>query len=336
MTSAVKSRPTHYETLGLKPEATDEEIRRAFAREMSAIRPRAFGGIADVSIAYEVLRDPVRRRAYDESIGLTKERPKPPKTEWRTSPYLLRASAHPAPPAAAAAAPAPEPAPKPRPDPVAKAVPPPKPAVQPRHDYPPIPQLKPVAVRGGEETPIEWKRPAAAIGGVVAVVALVAAWAGSLAGNAAEPQQATRSVKLALAPAEPFPIDAASTAVTTQASARQQRSAHAVRRTRHQPTAAWAKAEPEATPAEAAQPYYAAAEPAETSAPAAAVVPASLPLPGKVIARTIERIGYACGQVASTTAGDAPGVFKVTCTSGHSYQAAPVRGRYHFRRLGGR
>jgi len=29
------------------------------------------------------------------------------------------------------------------------------------------------------------------------------------------------------------------------------------------------------------------------------------------------------------------GVFKVTCSSGHSYQAAPVRGRYHFRRVAG-
>jgi len=56
-----------------------------------------------------------------------------------------------------------------------------------------------------------------------------------------------------------------------------------------------------------------------------------------VIARTIGRIGYACGQIASTSAveGEA-GIFKVTCTSGHSYRAAPVRGRYHFRRLGGR
>jgi hypothetical protein len=52
------------------------------------------------------------------------------------------------------------------------------------------------------------------------------------------------------------------------------------------------------------------------------------------VARTIERIGYACGDVASTARveGEAPGVFKVTCTSGQSYRAAPVRGRYHFRR----
>ena len=62
-----------------------------------------------------------------------------------------------------------------------------------------------------------------------------------------------------------------------------------------------------------------------------------MPLPNKVVARTIERIGYACGEVASTTPveGAGSGVFTVTCTSGQSYQARPVRGRYRFRRLGG-
>jgi hypothetical protein len=70
-------------------------------------------------------------------------------------------------------------------------------------------------------------------------------------------------------------------------------------------------------------------------APAPAATQASMPLPNHVIARTIGRIGYACGSVASTSATETPGVFKVTCTSGHSYQAKPVRGRYHFRRLSG-
>jgi hypothetical protein len=61
-----------------------------------------------------------------------------------------------------------------------------------------------------------------------------------------------------------------------------------------------------------------------------------MPLPNSVIASTIGRIGYPCGQVASATPaeGAAPGVFKVTCTSGHSYRATPVNGRYRFRRLG--
>jgi hypothetical protein len=61
-----------------------------------------------------------------------------------------------------------------------------------------------------------------------------------------------------------------------------------------------------------------------------------MPLPNRVIARTIQRIGYPCGQVASTIPGETPGVFTVSCTSGHSYQAAPVRGRYRFRHVSSR
>jgi hypothetical protein len=65
-------------------------------------------------------------------------------------------------------------------------------------------------------------------------------------------------------------------------------------------------------------------------------VAADLPLPGKVIARTIDRIGYSCGSVASATAIDGQsGAFKVTCSSGQSYRAAPVHGRYRFKRLSG-
>src|SRR5256885_14628715 len=71
MDSAVRSRPTHYETLGLTPDASDEEIARAFAREIG--RPRVFGGIALVGFAYETLRDPAKREAYDVSLGLRPE-----------------------------------------------------------------------------------------------------------------------------------------------------------------------------------------------------------------------------------------------------------------------
>ena len=72
-------------------------------------------------------------------------------------------------------------------------------------------------------------------------------------------------------------------------------------------------------------------------APRLATTGAGLPLPNAVIARTIERIGYSCGTIGSTVAvaGGAPGVFNVTCSSGHSYQATPVRGRYRFRRIKG-
>jgi hypothetical protein len=75
----------------------------------------------------------------------------------------------------------------------------------------------------------------------------------------------------------------------------------------------------------------AAPELAAADTPAAPAVAASLPLPNNVIARTIERIGYSCGDVVSATAVEG-GAYKVACSSGQSYQARPVRGRYHFRR----
>jgi len=335
MTSAVTSRPTHYATLGLEPGATEDQIQRAFAREMSAIRPRAFGGIAEVSIAYEVLRDPVRRKAYDESIGIAPKPKAPAKVQWQASPYLLRASARPSP--------LPEAVPQPRPDPTPP--PPRKAEVAPRADIPafvhPRPAPQPAEAQlGGEEAPIEWRKPAIVIGGAGAAVALIAAWAGSLAGNYPEPQPSKRVVKVALAPAEPFPINTAPGAVPVARAkawsgrpARVASSRHMVRR----PTNALAADETGPSSPQPAQPYYASAGSTVAEAPSANIVQASLPLPKSVIARTIGRIGYACGQVASATAveGGAPGTFKVTCTSGHSYQAAPVRGRYRFRRLAG-
>jgi hypothetical protein len=70
----------------------------------------------------------------------------------------------------------------------------------------------------------------------------------------------------------------------------------------------------------------------ETDATDAQPVAASLPLPDAVVARTIERIGYSCGKVTGAVAGASPGVYQVTCSSGDTYQATPVHGRYRFRR----
>jgi len=80
----------------------------------------------------------------------------------------------------------------------------------------------------------------------------------------------------------------------------------------------------------------ASGDPLAPAPQAVGALPASMPLPNKVIANTIERIGYACGEVSSTAIvdGAAPGTFKVSCSSGHAYQATPVHGRYRFRRLG--
>jgi hypothetical protein len=161
--------------------------------------------------------------------------------------------------------------------------------------------------------------------------AVLGAWTGwdSEAGKSA--------AKVALPPPTTFTVgDPAATApVTAPDAARpsqpKQPPRAAARRAPVQPTGRPADVEREL--AESSAP---AAVPVMTAeAPAAA---ARLPLSNAVIARTIARIGYPCGRVAATTAaeGGAPGAFTVTCTSGHSYRAAPVGGRYHFRRVGGR
>jgi flagellar biosynthesis protein FlhG len=73
---------THYETLGLDPRASREQVEKAyrFCLEMygeSALATYSLLGAEDVrsardriAKAYEVLADPVRRREYDLSLGL--------------------------------------------------------------------------------------------------------------------------------------------------------------------------------------------------------------------------------------------------------------------------
>src|SRR5215212_4863809 len=76
MASAVTTRPNHYQLLGIEPGASGDDVAKAFVKAIAA--PRAFGGLAEISIAYETLRDAVRRRAYDDSIGLNGPQPSPP------------------------------------------------------------------------------------------------------------------------------------------------------------------------------------------------------------------------------------------------------------------
>jgi len=91
---------SHYELLGVSPQATREEIKRAFRHEISRYHPdkvqhlgREFQELAadraaDLTRAYRVLTDAEARAAYDEEL-------------------LRAAAAPPAPPPAAAPAPAP-------------------------------------------------------------------------------------------------------------------------------------------------------------------------------------------------------------------------------------
>jgi len=198
----------------------------------------------------------------------------------------------------------------------------------------------------------DWKRPALIVGGLVGAVALVGLIAGSWAASdiEAEPAEAVASVVVpdaqARAPGDAAPQEPRPRA---EAPAPEAPAPAALTRPKSRPAPAPAvvPVDPvqqsardetggdvvQASDLEEIAVERVSAEAASAPAPAAAAV-ASLPLPNKVVARTIERIGYSCGQVESTTPveGAAPGVFKVTCSSGQSYRAAPTRGRYHFRR----
>src|SRR5207342_844621 len=68
MVSSVRSRPSHYEVLGLSPSASAAEVAQAFAAKMSLFGAHPVAEVAQLGIAYETLRDPARRRAYDASL----------------------------------------------------------------------------------------------------------------------------------------------------------------------------------------------------------------------------------------------------------------------------
>ncbi len=363
MDSTVKARPNHYEVLGLAPTASAEEIAQAFAREIS--RPRAFGAIAGVSIAYETLRNPDKRRTYDASIGLVPEpaakpaprayaahalvatphlrteRPAEPKAEPRTAAFIAASLRVPETAPSPALVPEPEARPQSEllrrmeavaspsyPERVADATPAPPVELEPEPD--------------AEDRPIAWQRPAGVAAGLIVAVGLLGALIGLDAGgdaqSAAPEAVATRALPAARTASRPAQPEAPSFAALDTTPARRAHAIAVVRRVepaRPRGTSGLADLQLDPPPPETSAAAATPVEQATAEAVAPAVVEASMPLPNATIARTIGRIGYACGQVASTSAieGEGPGVFKVTCTSGHSYKAAPLRGRYHFRRL---
>jgi hypothetical protein len=355
MDSSVKARPNHYELLGVTYTASTAEIAQAFTKKMSAFAARPLAAVAQLSIAFETLRDPERRKAYDASL----RPPPPPKPavpqpaymlRWVPAPFMAAAvavpPARPAPPKLQAArlvepkaapfvaAPAPvpqaaeqrqEPEPQRRPEPF----------VEPQRVIQRVIEKGPAAQP--KARPLGLNRTAMAIGGVVLGVGMLGAVAGWSAGLVEQPEPEDR-VTLALPRAKPIkPAASAAPAparTVEPAQSRWPRSTAAPRLARSIPAA------PRPLPleeleADASQSTQSDNGPAAAETPGAAVVPASLSLSNPMIARTIGRIGYPCGEVASTTAVEG-GRFKVTCTSGHSYQATSVRGRYHFRRWNSR
>lgn len=334
MDSITKARPNHYEALGLKPSASGEEIARAFARAMSPLRPQGLGDMAAASVAYEALRDPLRRRAYDVSIGLRPEKdpvPKPPQG-WQRIGGL-----HAGPVAAVpvrAVVPTPEPEARARPEEMADIAAPPRAAL--------VTEDRLIGIDAG---PVHWKRPAVVIGTMFAAVAAIGAGAGLWASRDVAPQKA-EAATVAVQQHDEAPPVAASEAPALAPAVEVVRPElrEPVRRpvapppkvAHARPSPAIVAAEEQALgdQAEALRADEAPEITSEQVAAQASDVSPALPLSNAAIARTLGKIGYPCGKVSSTEA--VGGAFKVNCTSGHAYKAAPVKGRYRFRRWSGR
>lgn len=372
MTSAVKSRPNHYEVLGLAPSASAEEIAAAFAARMGLFGARPWAAAAELSLAFETLRDPAKRRAYDSAIGLRREpEPQAQPRGWTMVPpqrsAVTFARAAPerveravAPPPLATVEPSPSEARAEPAQPEARAEPPPsiappEPAPEPSRAPEPIAAWS--APRFYErERSTQLKHAAVVVGVLVLAAGGVGIAAGWPAGGEADE---AAGVTVPLPGARPKANTAAldpSTAVPVEQ--RTEESAQAKQPVQVEQPVRMEGAEAPPEPVSVTPPRIAAADPRPTGriesianalvdsgsaapdgvaeAPPAEAAAADLPLPKSVIARTIDRIGFSCGSVASASAVDgAPGVFRIDCSSGQSYRAAPVHGRYHFRRWSG-
>jgi len=367
MDSTVKARPNHYELLGLSPTATLDELDHAFARELRL--PRAFGSLAEFTVAYETLRDPAKRKAYDASIFKPEAKPEPrPALSLAGRLEGAALAAAPAKPVVRIKPPSPPPTPASRLRPEMHPAPcnapsatallhqPSTPARIPQRD--PAPQAlqerpseaeaaarpqRPVDdyVPANRQAPFQWKLPALAAAALVLAIG-GGAWMGVESGNDAPEDQLKPAVTLKVPPAKGAASVVASAdeapSIADEQPPRPTRAASRGPTESARPPLQIDLPEEQPTELAALEQQQHDIEQAPASAPAVAVTNAKMPLPNSVIARTIGRIGYPCGAVASTVPieGAAAGVFKVTCTSGHSYRATPVNGRYRFRRLGSR
>jgi hypothetical protein len=334
---------------------------------MSLFGTHAPGEAARVCAAYETLRDTGKRRDYDRSIGVGRK-PEPRQWAFAVTQASWPGFVGPAPmpnreplPAAAAPEPLVTAAPERTPEidgasaiaaslrklaePEAVTAPS-TPRPEPRADSWPVPKPDPVAEMDiyrildrrperasfrDDEQSFEWRRPALVVGGLITAAGLIGGFAGLSvkddAASAAAPAAVTVPLPAAkqiaeAAPAIAPPVQLAASSPTPAKPHRVASQSRFVRAV-------------ESEVAETAdQPQGLDLASAETAPQAeqAQRVAASLPLPNAVVARTIERIGYSCGKVTGATAGSSPGVYQVTCSSGDTYQATPVHGRYRFRR----
>jgi curved DNA-binding protein CbpA len=88
---------SYYTLLGVRPGATEPEIKAAYRRKAKALHPDACGGDRElfqaVQEAYEVLSDPARRRAYD--LQLADRHPPRARPPWRLRAAPARSRAEP-------------------------------------------------------------------------------------------------------------------------------------------------------------------------------------------------------------------------------------------------
>ena len=351
MVSGVKSRPNHYDALGLGPAASDDEIGRAFVKKMSLFGAHGMDEAAHILIAYETLRNAEKRREYDASIGLGTKRV-PELRQWsaslappRWSPFMASARANPIEAGGAGSFEPHVSAELPGQAPAALEVSP-EPGLQQQPGRPQsdgglevlVHHIRAVGrqerenLRNARHRAPDWTKPLLAVSGLVLGAGLIGTIAGlSVTDNEtpaqAEPARPSAPPKHSSIAARP----AIATALETQVERPVQAYVpefRARRAERQRPRSPVQRESLDVESASGAAPVTQAAQ----------AVAADMPLSGSLVARTIERIGYSCEKVASTSPveGEAEGVYKVTCSSGQSYQATPVHGRYRFRRLSGR
>ena len=409
MASPVRQLSNYYEVLGLSHDASQDEIAAAFERAMGNFA-RPLSATLRIYQAFEVLRQPDKRRAYDRSLGIARDaRPRQFLIRSQQGAFTVAAQAsgkvEPVMPVAndrqkdTAAVPAPPPqmpsprieaakpavkpfvaqpasaqevaeAPQPMrtaetaaPDPAAGA--PAEPFVLPEPRKPAASRdlealvesivaeghAEKAALSSAERPPHDWRRIGIAAGALMVGAGILGGVAGVSGSGSGSGDNA---VDVALPPPSPYLAGSApseeygltgSDEVSAEDVAETARLAGSTSERKVNPLVIPPEVEAAIAQRGDATPAANTPSPTEPAAPevdplapqpeANSAETAQLPLPNATIARTIQKIGYPCGAVSSVAPAEAGGVFRVTCSSGHSYRAAPTAGRYRFKKWGG-